>query len=256
MKSRIEVGTDVAMIGAWDASRNGAVVAKSWGKEWDSILNEDAARGDLFLIHTGADWGGQIDVYCDSEIPPQVRARTRPIVGEFLICVPTGRLVVGGVEDYRSDKPQITGENSVVQVPCGNYQLKCFMGEEEETGPTSPIGPALEKAVGSEDYRYFRRIETGGLLGYLILLLYPILAVPFSWKIALPSTVGVLLAFFWIREKALERNARYQRILQTENKVFREARGSEAPAFILELQRVEGVTDLKGGSVSRKSDSV
>jgi hypothetical protein len=104
MKARVEAGTDIARIGAWDASRNDTVVAKRWGKEWDRMLEEDAARGDLFLIDTGADGGGPIDVYCDTEVPPEARAHTRLVAGEFLVCVPTGRLMVGGLEDYRSDE--------------------------------------------------------------------------------------------------------------------------------------------------------
>lgn len=248
MAARIEAGTDVAMIGAWDASRNDAVIAKRWGKEWDRILEDDVAQGHLFLIHTGADCSGQIDVYWDTEVPPEARAHTRPIVGEFLICVPTGRLMVGGVEDYRSDKPKITGEDSIVDVPSGNYALRCFVGTEEN-GSDAPVSSQLEKALGSDDYRYSRSMTRRGCLGYFTLLLYPLLAFPFGWKVALPSTVVILLAYLYIHDRALKRSVRYQRILRMENEVFRDARKKESPAFVFELRRLEGVTDLKGGSV-------
>ena len=50
---------------------------------------------------------------------------------EFLLRVPSGQLVVGGVEDYRFDKPQVTGPGSVTLIPPGNYMVKCYVGDEE-----------------------------------------------------------------------------------------------------------------------------
>jgi hypothetical protein len=36
------------MIGTWDASRNGSVLSKRWGKQFDETLERDAAEGHLF----------------------------------------------------------------------------------------------------------------------------------------------------------------------------------------------------------------
>lgn len=251
MKARVEAGTDVAKIGAWDASRNEAVAAKHWGKEWDSILEEDTARGDLFLIYTGADGGGPVDVYCDAEVPLDAQAHTRLITGEFLIRVPTGRLVVGGVEDYRSDKPQITSEESIVQIPGGNYSLRCFVANdsEGESGLGISYASEMKKALTSDDYRYSQRMTNRGLLTYLTLLLYPIIAIPFNWMIALPTTLVALMGAVYIHEQALKRDARYQHIKKIENEAFRRVRQNEAPAMIFELRRLEEATNLKGGSV-------
>jgi hypothetical protein len=135
-----------------------------------------------------------------------------------------------------------------VHIPSGNYALRCFV-DTEESESDAPFSSQLEKALGSDDYRYLRRMDRRGCLGYLTLLLYPLLAFPFGWKVALPSTLVALMAYIYIHERALKRSTRYQRIAQIENEVFRDERKREAPAFIFELRRVEEGTDLKGGSV-------
>lgn len=58
MKTRIEAGTDIAMIGAWDASRNDTGLAGVSGKRLMQSLEEDCATAHLFLLRTGADGGG------------------------------------------------------------------------------------------------------------------------------------------------------------------------------------------------------
>ncbi|PWU10578.1 MAG: hypothetical protein C5B50_25245 [Verrucomicrobia bacterium] len=139
MKTRIDAGTDVAMIGAWDTSRNDSPFPKTSFKKMMRALHEDAQAGHLFLIRTGADGGGPIDVYVDEPLPESALAQTRRAEGEFLIRVPTGQLVVGGAEDYRSSKPRITGENSIVLLPAGDYCLRCYIGTEEEWVPEGPL---------------------------------------------------------------------------------------------------------------------
>jgi len=246
MKQRIHVGTDIATIGAWDANCNQSPVAKRWGKVWDQTLKEDAAKGDIFLIYTGADMGGSIDIYLDTEVPAEVKAASRPPDRDFLISVPTGRLVVGGAEDYRSDKPGITAENSVVQIPPGNYSLRCYIGNpgSEETGENPG-----ESTIPPEDYAYFQKIQKRTLLGCLTPLLFPVLAWFVGWKIALPVTVVVFFSYFPIRERLLRRNTRYQQVLKALDEAEQRAQETAPPDFVLELRPLKGVADLKGGSV-------
>src|SRR5688572_20003201 len=100
MYRRIEVGTDVAMIGVWDAARD--ATPRPW-KSADE-LEAEAAEGHLFLLHTGADGGGPVDVYVDADVPVEVLTTLKPLGREFLVAAPSGRLVIGGVEDYRAVK--------------------------------------------------------------------------------------------------------------------------------------------------------
>jgi hypothetical protein len=58
MKARVDVGTDVAMVGAWDAQRNADPAAGSALGNASSVLEADAAKGHVFVLHTGRDGGG------------------------------------------------------------------------------------------------------------------------------------------------------------------------------------------------------
>ena len=89
------------MIGAWDQSRNASVLSKTPYKQLMNVLQKDVQSGQLFLIHTGADGGGPIDVYIDEPVPESALKQARRGDGEFLIRAPTGRLVVGGAGEIR-----------------------------------------------------------------------------------------------------------------------------------------------------------
>src|SRR5687767_5600663 len=102
MHRRVDAGTDIAMVGAWDQSRQAPEVCHANPPLEASLLESDAKEGHLFVIHTGADGGGPIDVYIDAEVPSSIRKKNNAKEGgvkEFLLSVPTGKLVVGGVED-------------------------------------------------------------------------------------------------------------------------------------------------------------
>lgn len=109
MKARIEAGTDIAMLGAWDASRSANPLAKLWGKEYGADLKADTEAGHLFFIATGADCGGPIDVFVDPDPPPETRSEMTLLPGEFLLHVPSGKLVVGGVEDTARQSQESPG---------------------------------------------------------------------------------------------------------------------------------------------------
>jgi len=252
MNKRVDAGTDVAMIGAWDAGRSDSALAKRWGKAYDQTLENDAVEGHLFLIHTGADCGGPVDVYVDAEVPAGVRAATRLVDGEFLIHVPTGRLVVGGVEDYRSAKPRITGENNIVSIPSGDYGLRCYVGEvDEESGPS--LSDVEAKAISAEDRAYYhglgRRDNWRAVFIALPILLFPALWPWLGWKIALAVMLGVLVPWSHLLDRRWKRqpvDERWKRI----NQALQDALlAGQSPMFILELHRVAETTGLKGGAV-------
>jgi hypothetical protein len=211
MKARVDVGTDVAMVGAWDAQRNADPAAGSALGNASSVLEADAAEGHVFVLHTGRDGGGPVDLYIGEAIPDDVLAQLKPVEGEFLLAVPSGQLLIGGAEDYRAAAPKITGPNSVVTVPSSDYVLRCYVAKETEQTPTSEA--TLRKRVGRTDLEYYDRINRVGCLGgALSLLLFPILSFQFDWRLALAITVVVFLSFFPTVQWLLKRNARYQRL--------------------------------------------
>ena len=238
------------MIGAWDQSRNDGVPAKTGYKQLKNTLHEDAQAGHLFLVHTGADGGGPIDVYVDESVPESALKQTRRAEGEFLIRAPTGRLVVGGAEDYRSPNPRITDERSIVVLPAGDYRLRCHIGTEDEWVPEATSKAELEKLLGAEDYRYWRKLENTGFLGCLTVLFFPLLAAPMGWKFALVVTLIFLVGWFYIREAFfLKRNARYQRIDKAVNEAKKREEQTAPPTFVFELTPVPPGSDLRGGEI-------
>src|SRR4051812_16716169 len=105
MKARFDAGTDVAMIGAWDAERGAQPFTAEEFKRLSDTLDADATAGHIFVLHTGGDGGGAVDVYVDEPIPDATMARLTPLGDECVLALPSGSLIVDGVEHYRARKP-------------------------------------------------------------------------------------------------------------------------------------------------------
>jgi hypothetical protein len=246
MKSRIQVGTDVAMIGAWDKGVADLSVTKHEGLH--KSLEQDAAAGILFLVNTGADCGGAVDVYIDAEVQARLGQQITRVGGEYLLSVPTGELVLGGAEDYRSGNPQITSADSAVVVPASDYAVTCF---EVTPGDDEPDPHAiLEQSVGADDAAYFGKMNNAqGLFGCSSLLFFPVLAYLWNWMAALPITGVIFILSFNLSAKLLSRNQRYQNLCERYSDALIEAESRESPFLILELRRISSRENLKGGSV-------
>jgi hypothetical protein len=246
MKARIDAATDVAMIGAWDAQRDATPLTSLELKQVSDTLDADAAAGHLFLVRTGADIGGPVDVYIDEAIPDEVQDQLVSSDGTFLLVLPSGALVVGGVEEYRAPNPRTTGPNNVVTVPAGDYSVRCYSPKDTEQSPT--LEKELREIVGGADLDYYDRLNSRGcLFGSLTLLLFPILVFPLGWKVALGVAAVAFISFFPAREWLLKRNARYQRL---HNVVPTFRLRHEDPMLVLELRPIRDRATLKGGSVS------
>ena len=234
MKARFDAGTDVAMIGAWDAQRGAQPVTPEEYKRLSDTLDADADAGHLFVLHTRADGGGHVDVYVDEPIPSEVMARLTAQGDEFVLALPSGSLMVDGVEHYRARKPDAAASDRAVHVPAGDYGLRCYAAEDEEEAPRSARD--LETILGKDDVRYYDRITRGGcLIGALLLLLIPALWPFFGPKVAVATSIVVVVAYFNVREWVLRRNARFVRLRETIT-AFRLQR--QAPTFVLELRRM------------------
>jgi hypothetical protein len=249
------------MIGAWDASRQGVPLSAPDRKRLSRTLEQDATDGHLFLIHTGGDCGGEVDVYLDEEIPKQVHTRVRVIEREVLLSVPSGKLTIGGAEDYRQSKPanlKIIGPDSTIDIPGGDYRLRCYVANQEEDEPGGlSISKLEENVLGPEDLAYYRRMNKkqvtaafSGCLIFLIFLIFPLLAYPFGWKIALAATWAFGMAYYYLAWEPVRRrvagDSRWQRLNRAVGKAHQ---GSQSPTFILELHSVDDRGGLKGGSV-------
>jgi hypothetical protein len=251
MHMRVSVATDVAMIGIWDASLPPAAAVGIDSKS----LEREAAEGHLFLIHTGADCGGEVDVFVDEDLPHDVLKRMRSVPGEFLLSAPSGRLTVGGGEDYGRAEPHTLSDDSTITVPSGDYRLSCYAfkrDEDEASGASIPEAEA--RVLAPEDLAYYRRLNRSEMKarfsGCLIFLLFPILVYPLGWKIALLGTFALALPSShlidrWVK-RHIQSDARWERLNKM---VGRAVRQHESPLLILALRRLTDRGALKGGSV-------
>jgi hypothetical protein len=250
MKARIDAGTDVAMIGAWDEGQGAQALPTQPYPQLMKTLEADSKLGGLFLILTGADGGGPIDVYIDEAVPHPLRKRLRRFKSEFLVCVPSGRLVIGGAEDYRSAQPRITDAASVVEIAAGDYALRCYcIRDAEDDGADIPSQDELRAAVGDDDYRYYRKLENLSLRGLLILLAFPALAYFFGWIVALFATLLPLGVYAHVQERLRNSDARYQRIAQSINESCKQSWAKGTPTFAFEMRRLADRGTLTGGII-------
>jgi len=248
MKARFAAGTDVAMVGAWDLERGAQPFSPEESRRLSDTLDSDAEQGHLFVLHTGADGGGPVDVYVDEPVPNDVRASLTPVGDALVLAIPSGQLIVDGVEYYRSKTPDPARASRAVSVPAGDYLLHCYTPRDEEQEAAPGQTRDLEAVVGKDELRYYERVTRSGcLIGLILLLLFPVLGPLAGWRIAFGVTVVAVIGFFYIREWVLRRNARFARIRET---VTAHRLGAQEPAFVLELRRIEDRAGRTGGSVS------
>jgi hypothetical protein len=249
MKARVEAGTDIAQIGAWDATQDDGAFDKFSFKRRTAALREDSEAGFIFVINTGADGGGPIDVYIDEPIPESALKENKLLNGEFLLRVPSGKLVVGGVEDYRYSKRKITGLESIVLVPGGDYKLQCYAPKVDEGSFEGVSNAVLKEAIGEDNYNYWRSREKTAGYGCLPLALFPALAYTINWKTALAIAAATTVLWFYCRKQILKRNTRYQNIDKRVQEIYRQAEANSPPTFIFELKRLGEGSNLKGGAI-------
>lgn len=232
------------MIAAWDERRNDKPLSAADSPA--DVLEAEAAEGLVCVLNTGGDGGGPIDVYVDQTVEPEVAATLREVPGRFLLSAPSGRLIVGGAEDYRSAAPAQTSDKSVVVIPPGDYEARWYAPADREREPHSEA--ELRRRVGAEEVKYYDRTNNLGCAGGVAtLLLFPVLLFPLGAAPALAITVVVFLAFFPVRQMLLKRNERYQRL----DKVIPSYRlANQDPYLVLTLSRVADRGTLRGGAAT------
>lgn len=245
MRARVEAGTDVALLGAWDAARDAEPFSKEMFRELAAWLEKDAQDGHLFLIHTGADGGGPVDVIVDEPIPAEELSRLEPIEGLRRLSVPSGLMKVAGAESYRAPKPR--DGLAQVPIPPGEYAISAFVPRDEEREPDGEA--VLRGKVGADALRRYDRINLGVVMGgFAAPSLALLLLVPGSgWKFGVPVAIAVFLAWFPVTQWLLRRSRWYTGLHAT----VTEARLRHGPAsLVLSLRKLEPGETLAGGSVS------
>lgn len=248
MKARFEASTKVAMVGAWDLARGEQPFSPEAMQHLSEALDADAAQGHLFVLDIGAEGAVPVDVYIDEPVPNDSTSRLTSVGDALVLAIPSGQLVVDGVEYYRSKKPDAARASRAITVPAGDYLLHCYTPRDEAQGPAPGPAHDLEAIVGKDDLRYYERMTRSGcLVGLVLLLIFPIVGPLAGWRIAFATTVVAVIGFFYGREWILRRNARFARIREA---ITAHRLGAQEPAFVLELRRIE---DRAGGTAGSAS---
>ena len=248
MKARFDAGTDVAMIGAWDLDRGAQPFSPEEYRRLSDTLDSDAEQGHLFVLHTGADGGGPVDVYIDEPVPDDTMAGLTPLGTSLVLALPSGKLIVDGVEHYRARKADPVQPSRAVALPPGDYLLRCYTPKDDEQDGPAGAGAELEAIVGTDELRYYERVTRSGcVIGLVLLLLFPVLGPLAGWRVAFAATVVAVIGFFYVREWVLRRNPRFTRVRDA---VTVHRLGAQEPTFVLELRRIDDRAGRTGGSIS------
>ncbi|XAL99636.1 hypothetical protein OT109_18910 [Phycisphaeraceae bacterium D3-23] len=243
MLKRIELGTDVAMVGVWDPGRIYPDVATQYGDNIDFFEAESEA-GRLFFINTASDGGYPSDIYVNERPDAEQLGLYQTLDRVFLIESQSGQLIAGGLEDYGSCNPQITTKQDEFSVEPGRYALRFYELDHEQ------CATHLEQFVGREDLVYYGSRFDGCTSGCLLFTLVVIMGVV-SWVLAalMPwlwfATAGVAVigvAYIALRQRGLAKDERYQDIAKrvTEHE-------SRFPPFIFVLTTLPPDEDVQGG---------
>src|SRR5215831_12425559 len=158
MKARFDAGTDVAMVGAWDVERGTQRFSIDESRRLSEVLDVEAAQGHLFVLHTGGDGGGPVDVYIDEPVPDETLANLTPLGGALVLALPSGKLIVDGIEYYRTRKADAAHASRAFAVQPGDYLVRCYTPRDEEQDAAPRPEHDLEVTLGKDELRYYERV--------------------------------------------------------------------------------------------------
>lgn len=232
-----EAGTDVAMLGIWDADAPTDDVGKGKYKDYQAILEADARDGKLIFINTYSDGGYPMGIVTDrADLPSGILDWYDAVDRALFINTPTGRLVVGGLEDYRSSKPRITSEKDVFEVDPGIYQAFAYqlIGDEER------IIDEVKRQVGDDEYEYYSTRPTGCLTASLLIAAGLIVSFFWSWWSLLIAVV-LSIAFAAYRTRANTQDERFMAVKRVSDEW-----DAAHPVILFVLEKVEEMQESDG----------
>jgi hypothetical protein len=229
--ARINAGTDIATIGIWDPTRDGHDLA---GVASTEELRKRAANAELFFIDTGGDGGFPTEVIVDQDVPETLLRWMEKADGTHKLTCHSGRLVVGGLEDFVNEVKAIISVQDEITVKPGTYRLSLYQSRVEEDSKETE--EEIIRRVGADDFAYYAKKGTGLGIGCLFVLaacVAPFL-VHWLWSLAL---VGAGIAAFVIRQAMLLRDPRHKRVADAIA-----AFDDEIPAYAIHLELEAGDT--------------
>jgi len=244
MPTRIDMGTDVAMVGLWDPAHEVMDPQKVPYEDILAFLQSEAQAGRLFYINTGGDGSYPTDVYVDEQPDAELLGAYALRGRAFLIESKSGRLIAGGLEDFASSRPQITSDKDAFAVEPGRYAL-CFYELDQEK-----VLEQIKSHFVAGDLEYYESRHVGCMTGCLLfvaalvlMMLSWVLAgmLPWLWMVA----VGCLVLWavnIIVRQRRLAADEKYHDIARRIEAFY--ARFS---SLIFVLERVSPTDDIQGG---------
>jgi hypothetical protein len=130
MKFETEAGTDIAMIGIWDADASSEEIPF---KHLMDELSKDGKEGKLLRVDTGADGGYSICVISTREELRSFRLDAyAKIEHDLFLKSESGAFIAGGLEDYRNGTPQFTSKDDLFKLGPGAFKVHAYVHNEEE----------------------------------------------------------------------------------------------------------------------------
>lgn len=237
LKARFHAGTDVGMIGVWDAVRGAEPFLPNELTQLSESLDAEANAGHLFVVRTDGNGVTPVDVFIDEPIPADIAAAITPLGDEpLMLSISSGSLMVDGVESYRPKTPDSARAERAVAISPGDYLLRCYVAKPSDEQKPPRSDQELEAHIGAENMRYYERVTRSGCLtGLMVPLLLPALWPFVGPRTAVIVTIVAFFGYFSLREILLRRNTRFTE-LRERISTFR--RRHDEPTHMIELRSV------------------
>lgn len=234
MKFETEIGTDIAMIGIWDAD---VPVGKIPFKRRMQELSKDGQDGRLLRVDTSDDGDYHICVVSTHEELQEFNLDAyAEIKNEFFLRSQSGNFIAGGVEDYRNGKPQITSKDDQFRLEPGAYRVRVYVHNEDE----EQISKRVAVETGDEDLRYYEDRRSGCGIAIAGIALGIGGGYIWTWWLLLPAILLALGAVTYF-SRLNSADERMQRVEQA----FREYEKAH-PAVIFHFEPVPDIGVSRG----------
>ena len=142
---RINAGTDIACVGIWDAALP---------------PSKRSIEGEILPIHTSADGSYVLQILVDEPFVPPQEQRFETLEREFGLHLGSGSAIVGGCEDFRNPRPQITSAEDRIRVEPSWYRTRVHINQTDVDLIEGLTHTAAEKALTPEEYARYRQLGT------------------------------------------------------------------------------------------------